>query len=109
MSHRALINALAGVELGQVGADVCRPSDATATLVGQLELYAHGLVDSGAEQARLTKRLEQVNKSIETLCGRLSNRSYVDKAPQHLVEQTRQQLAEAEEEVRKLGEQANEL
>ena len=109
MSHRALINALAGVELGQVGADVCRPPDATATLVGQLELYAHGLIDSGAEQARLAKRLEQVNKSVETLRGRLSNRSYVDKAPQHLVEQTRQQLSEAEEEMRKLGEQANGL
>jgi valyl-tRNA synthetase len=35
--------------------------------------------------------------------GRLANESYIAKAPPHLVQQTRDQLAAAEEEYAKLG------
>ncbi|MCC7203579.1 MAG: hypothetical protein IT441_00735, partial [Phycisphaeraceae bacterium] len=54
--------------------------------------------DAGEERKRLTKRLEDVTKSIGTLHGRLSNESYISKAPPALVEQTRAQLAAAERE-----------
>ncbi len=53
-----------------------------------------GAVDPDAERARLTAKLESLQKSTAGLKGRLSNPSYVEKAPAHLVEETRTQLAQ---------------
>ena len=57
-----------------------------------------GDVDHEAERDRLTKRLDEVRKNIATLRGRLNNKGYTEKAPAHLVQQTRDQLASAEKE-----------
>ncbi len=52
--------------------------------------------DSGAEAARLTKKADDLRKQIGGLNGRLSNKGYVDNAPEKLVQETRDQLAAAE-------------
>lgn len=49
-------------------------------------------VDASVEKERLTKELEDLSKSIGGLKGRLSNPGYTDKAPEHLVNQTRAEL-----------------
>ena len=54
--------------------------------------------DAGAEKERLLKELESVEKSIKALEGRLSNPGYTDKAPAHLVDQTRTELAGKQQE-----------
>lgn len=51
-------------------------------------------VDAGVERERLQKELDGLDKSIKGIEGRLSNPGYVDKAPEHLVQQTRDQLAQ---------------
>lgn len=58
----------------------------------------HDAVDSGAERARLGARVEELEKSIRALEGRLANPGYTEKAPAHLVQQTRDQLAAARAE-----------
>ena len=77
-------------------------------LVGTSQVLSHEVrvyrtgdagVDHAAERQRLERRLAEARGSLGTLQGRLNNRGYVDKAPPHLVEQTRQQLATAEKEV----------
>lgn len=54
--------------------------------------------DAGAEKERLQKELDTINKSIKALEGRLSNPGYTDKAPAHLVDQTRAELASKQQE-----------
>ncbi|MFG0327118.1 MAG: valine--tRNA ligase [Phycisphaerales bacterium JB037] len=49
-------------------------------------------VDAGAERARLEKHIDQLQSSIAALEKRLSNPGYTDKAPAHLVQQTRDEL-----------------
>ncbi|MBL4809529.1 MAG: class I tRNA ligase family protein, partial [Phycisphaerales bacterium] len=49
-------------------------------------------VDASVEKERLTKELADLEKSIKGLEGRLSNPGYTDKAPEHLVNQTRAEL-----------------
>ncbi len=51
-------------------------------------------VDASVERDRLEKELAGLDKSIKGIEGRLSNPGYTDKAPAHLVQQTRDQLAE---------------
>lgn len=62
-------------------------------------------IDSGrarqyAEQLK-AKQAEQ-GKMIEQLKARLANKAYTDQAPKHIVNQTKQQLAEAEAAVSKI-------
>ena len=49
-------------------------------------------VDASVEKERLTKELADLERSIKGLEGRLSNPGYTDKAPEHLVNQTRAEL-----------------
>ena len=70
-----------------------------------IEVYLHGQLDSESEKSRLTKRAEELEKQIKNLRGRLSNESYVSKAPEKLVNETKQQLADAESEAEKVAEQ----
>ncbi|TVQ63132.1 MAG: valine--tRNA ligase [Phycisphaerales bacterium] len=52
-------------------------------------------VDAGAERERLTKQIAELDKSIGALEGRLNNPGYAERAPAHLVEQSRAQLEQA--------------
>ena len=52
-------------------------------------------VDADAERERLQKQIADLRKSIDALEGRLANPGYANKAPAHLVQQTRDQLDEA--------------
>jgi valyl-tRNA synthetase len=53
-------------------------------------------VDAGAEHARLTKLIADLEKSERTLAGRLANPGYSEKAPPAMVQQTRDQLTKAQ-------------
>ncbi len=91
-----LIETLAGVEA--VSAEEPRGQSATFTFEGseyRLSNLADAL-DAGAERERLEKELSTIEKSIAGIRGRLSNPGYTDKAPAHLVQQTRDQLAQLE-------------
>ena len=53
-------------------------------------------------QTNLEKRLANVRSSVKTLQARLANENYAAKAPAHLVEETRRQLAKEEALVERL-------
>lgn len=55
-------------------------------------------VDALVEKERLTNELASLNKAIAGLEGRLSNPGYVDKAPEHLVNQTRAELQQKKQD-----------
>ncbi len=53
-----------------------------------------GLFDAAKELARLTKQEAKLVKELSQLEGRLSNKSFVDKAPEAVVAEVREQAAE---------------
>ncbi len=55
--------------------------------------------------AELADKHKVLENSIKQLEGRLNNKAYTDKAPEHLVEQTRQQLAEAAASLEKVSQE----
>ena len=54
------------------------------------------------DSAGKTKRIEELQNQVAALDKRLSNPGYVDKAPAALVDETRQQLARAQQELAQL-------
>ncbi len=94
-----LIATLANVRITAIGPATMRSEDAAAVTVGELELYLAGLIDKDAEKTRRSKHIAELEKSIAGLKARLSNKAYTDKAPAKLVQETREQLANAEKEL----------
>ena len=65
-----------------------------------LYLQGHGDdLDVDSERTRLTGRIAELKKSIAALKGRLGNPGYVEKAPAHLVEETRGTLVATESDL----------
>ncbi|MFM7275850.1 MAG: class I tRNA ligase family protein, partial [Gammaproteobacteria bacterium] len=71
---------------------------AATQIIGQTELLVplEGLVDLGAERARLDKEQEKLAREIEKLAARLANPGFTGKAPAEVVEKERARLAELE-------------
>jgi valyl-tRNA synthetase len=102
-TNREMIENLAGCSLKAIGPDVKPPAESARTSIAGVEIFVEGLVDRAADEQRLAKRCEELKKQQAALQGRLSNESYTKKAPPHLVQQTRDQLAQVEAELAKLG------
>ncbi|MFV0244586.1 MAG: valine--tRNA ligase [Qingshengfaniella sp.] len=59
-------------------------------------------IDIGAERERLEKALTKLEKDLGGLRGRLNNASFVASAPADVVEETRERLAQGDEETAKI-------
>jgi valyl-tRNA synthetase len=65
-------------------------------------LPLEGVIDVAGEKARLAKTLEKLEKDLGGLRGRLGNPKFVESAPEEVVEETREKLAQGEDEAGKL-------
>jgi valyl-tRNA synthetase len=74
-----------------------------------LEVPLAGLIDVDAERARLTKEVEKVNREIDSLERKLSNASFVERAPKEVVEENRKRLADYRDQAAKLTDSLNRL
>ena len=53
-------------------------------------------IDANAEISRLKKELEKAERDIAGVTGRLSNKAFVDKAPEAVISKAQQQLKDAQ-------------
>ncbi|MGE0433511.1 MAG: hypothetical protein AB7S36_14735, partial [Planctomycetota bacterium] len=63
-----------------------------------------GLIDVGAEKARLEKEIARVADFVKKLGGKLSNEKYTANAPADVVQKDRDTLAERQDALRRLEE-----
>ncbi|CAM3351158.1 valine--tRNA ligase [Halomonas lysinitropha] len=80
-------------------------------LVGEMEVLVPmaGLIDKGAELARLAKELDKQDKLIDGIEKKLGNESFVAKAPEAVVEKERGKLADLQASRRLLAEQRDKI
>jgi valyl-tRNA synthetase len=67
-----------------------------------LEIPLAGLIDRDAEKSRLSKELEKAQKEIDGLERKLSNASFVERAPAEVVEENRKRLMDYQDQAAKL-------
>jgi valyl-tRNA synthetase len=96
--NEALIRRLARIEgLSRVEA-LPRGSVTIAVPGGTLGLPLEGIIDVAGEQSRLEKSLVKLDREIAGLAGRLDNPKFVASAPEEVVEEVRETLAERQRE-----------
>jgi valyl-tRNA synthetase len=84
---------------------------AAAAVVGNLRILIPlaGLIDLGAERARLKKEIARIEGEIRKCEGKLGNANFVDHAPAAVVEQERARLADWNTQLSTLRAQATRL
>jgi valyl-tRNA synthetase len=93
--HAAGIAALARISEVRF-VDALPAEDAPVALTGAAKLMLHVEIDRDAERARLGKDLERHAGDAAKLAAKLSNPSFVERAPPAVVDQDRQRLADVE-------------
>lgn len=80
------------------------PNGAISVVVGEATYYLPlaGVIDIDAENARLTKSLEKLEKEIASVSGRLNNKNFVAKAPPQVIVENKKGLEEAKTKADKI-------
>ncbi|OAM25477.1 valine--tRNA ligase [Eikenella corrodens] len=76
--------------------------DAPVAVCNGARLMLKVEIDKAAETARLSKEAEKLQKALDKLNAKLSKPGYTEKAPAHLVEKDKADLAELEEKMAKV-------
>ena len=105
----AKVDTLTIVNAGD-GADKELPLS-SSSMVGQLKVLVpmKGLIDPTAELNRLAKAQEKLVKQAESLRSKLSNESFVSKAPANVVESEKAKLAEMDNQLAEMNKQIEQL
>ncbi|UYO92363.1 valine--tRNA ligase [Pollutimonas sp. M17] len=96
---------LEGVEIVEKLPDVGAP----VQIVGQTQLMLHVEIDVEAERLRLGKEVQRLETEIGKARGKLSNASFVERAPAAVVEQEKARMAQFGETLAKVREQLAKL
>ena len=83
--------------------------DAPVAVCNGARLMLKVEIDKAAETARLSKEAEKLQKALDKLNAKLSKPGYTEKAPAHLVEKDKADLAELEDKMAKVQAQLAKL
>ena len=83
--------------------------DAPVAVCNGARLMLKVEIDKAAETARLSKEAEKLQKALDKLNAKLSKPGYTEKAPAHLVEKDKADLAELEDKMGKVQTQLAKL
>ena len=95
-------------EVQQVAA-LPESEDAPVAVCNGARLMLKVEIDKAAETARLSKEAEKLQKALDKLNAKLSKPGYTEKAPAHLVEKDKADLAELEDKMAKVQTQLAKL
>lgn len=109
LAHNAeYLKALARLSEVQI-VDALPDLGAPVQIVGTTELMLHVEIDVEAERARLGKEVQRLEGEIAKAQGKLSNESFVQRAPAHVVEQEKARVAQFSETLARVREQLEKL
>ena len=88
------------------GTKAARPEQSVVATVGRIESYVvlEGLIDVKTEVKRIESRLQEVEGFLKSTEKRLKNRSFVDKAPEEVVQKEKEKFAKLDEQKKRLEE-----
>ncbi|MCB1827985.1 MAG: valine--tRNA ligase, partial [Coxiellaceae bacterium] len=74
------------------------------TVAGKLDIHIPlaGLIDKDAELARLQKEITKLEKERDKAAKKLDNPGFANKAPEHVIQQEKERLAEFQQTLEKL-------
>jgi valyl-tRNA synthetase len=98
---KPFIMMLAGVGRLESAETISKPAQAATYVHPEFEAYVslQGLIDVEAEIKRLEKQLAEKQKHLQGILAKLTNNSFVAKAPADVVQQQREMMAELQRQI----------
>ena len=102
-----VISFLARTESVTVLSEADEAPESAMALLGTMRILVPmaGLIDKDAELARLDKQIAQTEGDLKKARGKLGNKNFVERAPEAVVKQEQQRLADFEAALKELSEQ----
>jgi valyl-tRNA synthetase len=87
-----VISRLTNPEKLEISLDLKTPEKAMSAVLSGAEVYLplSGLIDIGQEISRLEKELKKLDAEVERVDKKLANKGFVDKAPDHVIEEEKE-------------------
>ena len=91
--------------------NAAKPKASAASVVEGTEIFVplEGLIDLDKERQRIQKEMDRVQGFLKSIEGKLSNKGFVENAPEAVVEKEKQKKADAETDLEKLKKQLEEF
>jgi valyl-tRNA synthetase len=107
----SFITLLAGVGRLECGPNQRKPAQPASHIDPEFEAYVslQGLIDVENEKKRSQKLLSEKNRQLQTSEAKLTNSSFVDKAPADVVQQQRDLVASLKEQIKAIESNLQEL
>ncbi len=102
--HQDYFAKLAKVSDMTVSTDATIPPASASVVVGRNQVFVplEGMIDLEVERDRIRKEIEDKQKFLKSVEGKLSNESFVSRAPAEVVEKERSKATEIREELERL-------
>jgi valyl-tRNA synthetase len=94
-----LICYLAGAKEFTAGTKIAKPRNAATAIIDDIQVYVHDVIDLEAEQRRLEKQKEQIEKAKKGVEAKLENDNFVKKAKPEVVARAREKLCQLQEQL----------
>ncbi len=103
-NYKHIIRSLGKIDTITVDSNIDKPPHSATAVVRGMELYVplEGLIDVGMERDRLEKRKKELTGHYESAEKTLSNKEFIDKAPESVVDSKKKKLNEMKIELEKL-------
>jgi len=88
------------IEIKKDGEDI---ADAIKVVSGEIKIFLIGARDEAKEKARLKKRKAELEKLIAGIKNKLGNQSFVENAPEVVVEKEKERLKSFEDELKEIA------
>jgi valyl-tRNA synthetase len=74
--------------------NIVKPVNSAVSVVDDMQIYVHDVIDRQAERARLMKQKQQLENAIMPIQAKLNNEDFINKAKPQVVQQARAKLQE---------------
>ena len=103
-SHKGYISFLCRSPEIEISPEANRPPASATAVVGDIEIFVPlaDLIDLDRERTRLQRELEKTLKELEKVERNLKNKSFLTRAPAHVIERQRERKSELESVIAKL-------
>jgi len=101
-THDETLKRLARIEDITLGAEA--PKGSVQILLGEavIALPLEGVIDISAETERLAREIDKINGEIDKYEAKLANTKFTSRAPEHVVAEQRERMAEAQDAAERL-------
>lgn len=92
---------VSGVENISIGKNINQPKASVSSILNFCQIYVplEGKVDVAVEKSRLNKNLAESERFLTSLTKKLANNSFIDRAPEEIVEKEKQKESILKEKI----------